>query len=127
MWVELDYPALRIAAREFYEEQWEWGRVEAAGDVANRRQLIEQSVPPRTLAEGYYVWVAYLVWLLRAVDHVQFRELHAADVEGLKIVIDARNEFLRHHPRCARCGAMNDKFAMNCCECRLDFTGKAKR
>jgi hypothetical protein len=64
MWVELDYPALRIAAREYYEEQLGMGPVEAAGDVANRRQSSsEQTLPPRTLAEGI-TWIDYLVWLL---------------------------------------------------------------
>jgi hypothetical protein len=128
MHVELDYGGLRIAAREYYEEGWGWRKVRRASkqQLANREEFIRKTLPPRTLADGYYLWIDYLVWLLSTVETLRIETLAASEVEGIRIVSEARAEFARKHPRCYRCGAQNENFAMRCAECQQDFSGKGK-
>src|SRR5579864_7588892 len=109
MYVETDYRNLRIAAREAFEEGWAFDRAQRTlryNRVPDRAEHLRRVLPARTLAAGYYEWIDYLIWLAGMHDAVPFRELLACEAEGIKIIHDARGEFLRKRVRCPRCGAL---------------------
>ncbi|SRR5579884_170075 len=125
MYVESDYAHLRIAARESLEEGWALQGAERTlrlGRAQDRAAYIERRLPKRTLAEGYYTWIDYLLWLSDVHEVVSFRNLTATEVEGIRIVREARDQFLARHPRCGKCGAMNDRSALNCADCGVEFS-----
>jgi hypothetical protein len=121
--VESDYEPLRIAAREYYEEGWAFKKIGRSlrSGAANREEITRRALPERTVAEAYYCWVKYLAWLAPMHQVVRFADLTAAEAEGIGIISEAREEFLRAHPGCSKCGAMNEKFAMRCRECHAEF------
>jgi hypothetical protein len=119
---ENDYASVRIAAREFLEESWAFIKIRSLRSaIANREELIRKSLPKRTVSEGYYRWVEYLAWLSVLHEFVRFRDLTAAEAIGLRIVAEARDEFLSAHPKCSKCGATNDKYAMRCSACKSEL------
>jgi len=75
----------------------------------------------RTLSPGYYDWAHYLLWLDGERRIAIPLELAAHEMEGLRIVEQERNRFLREHPACPQCGAINQKFAFNCQSCGAEF------
>jgi hypothetical protein len=122
--VERDYPNLAIAAREVFEEGWSFRKVERTlrqNDVRERADLIQKVVGKRTLAEGYYEWVSYLLWLSRMHEIVEFHGLLFIEVRGIEVVREQKTLFMAAHPGCYKCGAMNEKFAMRCVECKADL------
>lgn len=122
--VSRDYSSLRIAAREYFDEGWAFQKTQRTllhSRVADRAGFIARALPQRSMAEGYYTWIEYLAWLAGMHEIARFRDLTACEAMGLQIFNAARNEFLRRHPHCAKCGAMNDKFALACCECGCKF------
>jgi|SRR5581483_3719754 len=121
MQVELDFENLRVAAREWYEEGWAILKISPSLNSTNRGEMIKRALPERSLAAGYYAWIGYLRWLADANEIARFVKLSGAEVEGIRIVNAARDEFARSHPSCHRCGATNDKFAMRCRECKAEF------
>jgi len=123
MHVESDYDGLRIAAREFFEEEWAFKKVDALrANVRNREELIRKTLPKRSVTKGYYLWVEYLLWLAGVHEIARFQDLSASEAEGLKLVARARNEFYRHHPPCPKCGATTDGFGqIRCMECKAEL------
>lgn len=124
MYVERDYPNLRIAASEAFEQGWAWHgamRTLRRGRVADQTEFLQRVIPQRSLAEGYYAWIDYLIWLSATHDIVPFRELSAIEVEGIKIIRAARDKFLSDRVRCGKCGSLNDKHALACSECGERF------
>lgn len=123
--VSRDYNSLRIAAREYFEEDWAFRKAQRTlllGRVDDRAMFVQKSLPKRTLAEGYYSWIEYLSWLSGMHEIAQFRDLTMAEAEGLRLYRAARDEWFAKHPRCGKCGAINDKFALACTECGQKFS-----
>jgi hypothetical protein len=124
--VARDYDGIRIAAREWYEEAHRWPRVQRklllhGRTIDNREAYIRSELPQLTVAAGYYSWVSYLAWLDRVHEIACFRDLTADEAEGLRVLRDARNEFLSKHAHCPKCGGLNDKGAIGCADCGAKF------
>lgn len=125
MYVERDYQNLRIAAREVFEEGLAWKRVQRRlllDRVPDRAEFIEQCMPARNLADGYYAWIDYLLWLSTMHDVVSFRDLTASEAEGIRLVRAARDEFAARHVHCPKCGELNDRAAVGCSSCATPFS-----
>ncbi|HWR37698.1 MAG TPA: hypothetical protein VN622_17685 [Clostridia bacterium] len=118
-----DLIGVRTAALELYAEQL---REQECGALEDRQkrpltEAVRNSFrKDRTLAEGYYDWVLYL---LKLKDQISVGvdvgiQLSADEVDGLRSVEAAFQEFRREHPPCPRCGALNRSFAVVCWNCR---------
>lgn len=131
--VSRDYEGLRIAALELFEEARTTREQERRfrnidlDRTVNAEQLIEQAMPKRTLSDGYYSRVRYLLWLERTQEAgVNFKNLQVSEVEGVGAVNEARSEFKSKYPPCPRCGFPNTKFMPRCGECGAELQSKAK-
>lgn len=114
-----DLAALRSAAAEFFEEGY-------AIPIAERRlrdtpaelqaEVRSKELPKRTVPDGCFTWVAYLVWLERLLEITPL-PLSAAEAEGLVILKRERSRFQAEHPPCPHCGMPNEAHALRCREC----------
>ena len=122
LYVERDYASLHVAARECLEEEWALSQISPLlAKTPDPEALIRKTVKKRQLAEGYYKWIGYLLWLSRMHDIASFRDLTSAEAHGIEIVRSAGKEFLANHPKCEKCGAMNVKHSFKCYECGVEF------
>lgn len=124
--VARDYEGLKIAARELLEESLradDRERLEALAEQApNREEILARTAEAtRTLADGYYTRIAYLVLLERARElgsAFRLEELEATEFHGLVMLEAARAEFATDHPPCPGCGAPRaTPFATRCSKC----------
>jgi hypothetical protein len=133
--VARDYRGLRTAALEFFAEALLDQRAErtlarAAEYTASGTDmdgLIDSFAPRRSLADGYYTRVDYLLSLRRLFDAgVTFKldELRVTEVEGMRVVEDARQEFLRTHPACGKCGAVCEPADLRCYRCQSSLSSQ---
>jgi hypothetical protein len=114
-----DDRGLRQAAKEFFEEGYaypEANRILAQTAPELQAEARKNLLPPRTLPEGYYIWVAHLIWLERVLEIVPL-QLSAIEVEGLILLKQERNRFQAAHPPCPYCGLPNEAHALLCREC----------
>jgi hypothetical protein len=115
---------LAKAAEEFLLEGYEYQAAEKIlretpaelQDEARRRLL-----PKRTVAEGYFIWLGYLVWLESVLEVQPSLTLLAGEVEGLIILRRARDHFRATHPPCPHCGMPNEEHALRCRECMKEI------
>lgn len=124
-----DLAALRTAATEFFEEGFEMAtaapvlrdtaaeqQAEARGKLLSHRGPDGKPVPYRTVPDGCFRWIAYLVWLETALEIAPL-QLSAAEMQGLLILRRERARFQADHPPCPRCGMPNEAHATRCREC----------
>lgn len=111
---------LATAAAEFFEEGYDY-------PVASKTlrdtpaELQEQArremrYGMRSVPDGCFVWIGYLVWLERVLDVVEL-PLLAVEVEGLLLLRRERNRFEAGHPPCPHCGLPNATHLLRCREC----------
>jgi len=110
-----DFGGLKRAFVEMLEEarlQPQRERAEVMAEYAgNAEQILAEAAPKRSLGEGYYVRVGYLLELesvmqlgiLFAAADVNMSETH-----GLLALAAARREFDKLHPPCKGCGVRLD-------------------
>jgi hypothetical protein len=124
--VRRDFAGLRIAAAELYEEAFvrkEFEHSLRELPLAAESVLGEvESYAPRSISQGFYLWVQYLLWLksVCALPGCAL-ELLADEAEGLLAVTDAEREFRKAHPSCWKCGELNVRDASYCRSCSADF------
>jgi hypothetical protein len=114
-----DLQGLRTAAREFFEEGYaypEASRTLAQTAPEHQAEARKALLPQRTLPDGYYVWIAHLIWIERVLEIVSL-DLAAVEVEGLLMLKQERNRFQAAHPPCPHCGMPNEAHALICREC----------
>ena len=120
-----DFRGLKQAALELMEEARMAPvreRLERLADVAaNRDEVLRGSGVSRSLAEGYYARVAYLLELetfLSMCSQPGF-SLGMAELRGMLSIRSARAEFDRTHPPCRGCGArLENEWSTNCNDCQ---------
>lgn len=122
-----DCEGIEQAIGHLLEEGFAFARVRSSIDSAeedNQDRMIG-SLPVRELSPGYYKLGEYLLWLddvIQTKAAVVGVGMKAFEVEGLRALRVARNEFERRHPQCSSCGARQDsQFAPQCYECGVEF------
>lgn len=121
-----DEEGLRVAAAELFEEAFDAPTIrknEEIVELCEGQIEIETAPSRRTLAEGYYLWLGYV---LENVDRplelgVQFSEgsLCQEEVVALQIIRDARDDFRRKHPPCRGCGKpLRNEWDSLCAHCQ---------
>jgi hypothetical protein len=92
-----------------------------AGDEGAER--IFGTLPPLSLASGYYKRAEYLLWLEKCKESGLAEGGFTVDeAEGLIAVAEARRSFERNHPPCGICGALQDsQFSTSCHKCGTEF------
>jgi hypothetical protein len=100
------------------------------------RNLLDQEASPETLAkvmpvrkvaDGYYSYAIYLMWLRGMLDSNVELALLADEAEGLRTLQTARQQFERDHPACPGCGIRQYSTAPIRCRngrCGMDFRKK---
>lgn len=114
-----DIAALRRAVAEFFAEGFEMST--AASILRDTPAELQgeargKLLPVRTVPDGSYVWIGYLVWLERLLE-VTPLPLSAAEAEGLLVLKRERARFQAEHPPCPHCGLPNESHATRCREC----------
>jgi hypothetical protein len=114
-----DVAGVRKAIQEFFNEGFafpEYEKMARDTQPMHHAEMRAKMLPPRTLADGYYTWVFYLVWLERILEVAQI-SLFAVEAEGLVVLKQERNRFQAKHPPCPHCGMPNEEHAFYCREC----------
>jgi hypothetical protein len=115
---------LTQAAEEFLNEGYEYQSAEPILrdtppelQAEARRKLL----PTRTVPDGCFAWLGYLVWLEGVLEIAPSLPLLASEAEGLLILKRARNHFRASHPPCPHCGMPNEAHALRCRECMKEI------
>jgi hypothetical protein len=111
---------LEKAAEEFLAEGYEYQTAAKILEKTAPEHLEEarrKLLPPRTVPDGCFVWLSYLIWLDDILEVVPGLQLLASEAEGLLVLRRARNRFLNTHPPCPHCGLPNEAHADRCREC----------
>jgi hypothetical protein len=115
---------LTRAAEEFLNEGYEYQSAERILretppelQAEARRKLL----PSRTVPDGCFVWLGYLVWLEGVLEIAPSLPLLASEAEGLLILRRARMRFRASHPPCPHCGMPNEEHALRCRECMKEI------
>jgi hypothetical protein len=125
-----DPEGVRMALEEIFEEDFARARIQCESSGANAETLarMENRVPARTLAWGYYRFAEYLQHLdaLKSAGILPVeRDLAAFEAEGLLALDRARSAFEGRHPACGSCGArQQNRFGRECPECGIKFQRK---
>ena len=120
MIVTQDINAVREAAVELMKESLKEGDIERQIENVLLHGGAEEStlaklMPVRTVADGFYNFATYLMWLRGMMDSGVEIVLTADEAEGLCAIEAARQEFERDHPACPQCGLRQySRFAMSC-------------
>jgi hypothetical protein len=118
-----DLKLLATAAAEFFNEGFcapEAERILAQTRPELRGIARAKLIPPRTVPDGAFGWIAHLVWLEGVLEIVQV-QLTAVEVEALIALKRARNKFQFEHPPCPHCGMPNEAHALCCRECMKEI------
>jgi len=125
--VAKDLAGVRQAAIELLKEpmisaQIEKTRRQAEG-AANKDRILEGLPLLHPMASGYYVRAAYGFWLDSSLDLVPASPgaLTADDLELLRVVNQARDEFRRDHEQCPRCAHWLERGGVVCDHCGHQF------
>jgi len=114
-----DLAMLRRAAAEFFIAGFvapEVARI-LAGTPPELQEAARASLsPPRTVPDGGFVWIGYLIWLERVLEILDL-PLTAVEVEALMVLKSERSKFQAAHPACPHCGMPNEAHALRCREC----------
>jgi len=73
-------------------------------------------MPARTVPDGCFLWIDYLLWLERMLE-IEDLPLNAVEAEALLVLKRERNRFQAEHPPCPHCGMPNESHALRCREC----------
>lgn len=112
--------ALASAADEFLEEGYAYpvaAHELKATAVEHQAEAAIMLFPRRASGDGFFVWLHHLVWVEGILDVQPQLQLTASEVEGLRILRQARTRFLRSHPPCPHCGMPNEQGTMQCRDC----------
>ena len=114
-----------MALEEIFEGDFARSRIHSEGANEETRERMEQRIPPRTLAWGYYRFGEHLLHLealQRAGIAFASRDLAAFEAEGLLALRRARAGFEGKHPACSACGQRQDnRFGRECVRCGSKF------
>jgi hypothetical protein len=131
--VAKDFSGLRQAALELMEEARsapERERLERlARGAANSEEILQVMGRNRSLAEGYYARVGYLMELESFLSMgVQLRfDLDMAELRGMQSIAAARAEFDRGHPTCKGCGVrLENEWDKTCNDCQRAAAAQAR-
>ena len=123
--VASDFSGLKQAALELMEEARSAPArkrlEELARGSANPEEILQKIGSNRSLAEGYYARVGYLMELESFLGMgIQLRfDLDMTELRGMLSFAAARAEFDRAHPRCRGCGArLEHEWDKTCNECQ---------
>ncbi len=119
-----DLSTLHLAAAEFFAEGYEYPLVaRILRDTAPEHQIEARKrlMPVRTVPDGCFLWIGYLVWLERVMELADV-PLSGIEIEGLLILKRERNRFQAQHPPCPRCGMPNEVHALRCRECMEEIS-----
>lgn len=96
-WAYQDRPELRAAI-------WKW-LTRPAEELSGRRTA--GGGKQGRIAYAFDLWIRHLTLLERVlgISQVGWRELHAAEVEGLEMLREARQRYAAEYRRCDECGA----------------------
>jgi hypothetical protein len=125
-----DPEGVRLALEEIFESDFVRARIrrEAAGATPETMERMEQKIPPRTLAWGYYRFAEHLLHLdalRRAGVRFAERDLLGCEAEGMLALDRARTAFEGHHPACSACGhRQQNRFGAECSGCGAKFQRK---
>ena len=98
-------------------------QVSNLGEDATPEQLAKL-MPRRTLADAYYDYASYLLWIRGKLEAGVELEILADEADGLTAVAAAWQEYEHSHPACPRCRTRQySSTAMRCrnSRCGLDF------
>jgi hypothetical protein len=106
--VTQDIPGITQAARELMEESLRQEDMERVlenlllqdADFAT----LAKAYPVRHLAEGYYEYATYILWMRGKLDAGLQMSIMADEADGLCAIEAARQQFDRDHPACPQCG-----------------------
>lgn len=121
----MDRGLLERAAGEFLLEGYEYrtaGKIIQDTHPDDREEAREKLLSPRTVPEGCFVFLQYLIWLEQVLEIVPSLQLMAEEVAGLLILRRARNRFQHAHPPCPHCGMPNEEHALSCRECMKEIS-----
>jgi hypothetical protein len=130
--VSRDFEGLRLAAGEFFEEEFVASglrrSIEQSADDPNleNAERLLRDLAVRTIAGGYFERLKYLLWLegtLEFGEAAGLAPLLLDELEGLKVLRLARSEFLQQHPQCRHCGELNVAHSKCCRSCRKEVRG----
>ena len=114
-----DLALLKSAAAEFFIEGFmapEVNRILATTEPARQEAARKSLSPQRTVPDGAFAWVNYLIWLEQVLELVDV-PLSGVEVEALMVLKRERNRFQVEHPPCPHCGMPNEAHALRCREC----------
>ena len=110
---------LRQAAAEFFVEGFmapEVERILMNTAPEHQDEARKSLMPERSVPDGAFGWVSYLIWLERVLELVDV-PLTGIEVEALMALKRERVRFQAEHPPCPHCGMPNEAVAMRCREC----------
>jgi hypothetical protein len=120
-----DAEGVRMALEEIFEQDFARSRIREEGANDETLARMEQRIPPRTLAWGYYSageHLLHLESLQQAGVVFPARDLAAFEAEGLVILHRARSGFESRHPACSACGQrQQNRFGRECHACGAKF------
>jgi hypothetical protein len=125
-----DTEGVRMALEEIFEQDFARARLkrEMAQAADETLERMEQRLPGRTLAWGYYRFAYYLLHVdaqRSAGIPIEFAGLAAFEAEGLLALDRARAGFESRHPACSACGArQQNRFSVECHACGAKFHRK---
>jgi hypothetical protein len=126
--VARDQEGLRMAALALLEEGFVRSRIKGSLQTATDENAdrIFNSIPKRTLAEGYYARAQFLLGFEEYVDAgLPLSTVSMIEADGLIAVKRARREFEYQHPSCGACGALQEgRFNTSCDSCGVKFKGR---
>jgi hypothetical protein len=131
--VAKDFSGLRQAALELMEEARsapERERLERlAQQSINTNEILQACAGKRSLADGYYARVGYLIELESFLSmglQLSF-DLDMAELRGMQSIAAARAEFDRAHPPCKGCGVrLENEWDRSCNDCQRAAAAQAR-
>lgn len=115
--VSEDCEGLKIAALELIEESLDAPERKRS---ANPEEMLARRRSKYKLADGYYIWLIYVMEEVETKLERGVRELQldADELMALQVLSEARLEFWRLHPPCPGCGRpMMSSRDARCAEC----------
>jgi hypothetical protein len=124
--VSRDTESIRQAALELMVESLKREDTErqlgALHDQDAGPEMLLKIVPARKLANGFYDYAAYLMWLRGMIEADVKLPILADEAEGLVAIRVARQEYEQAHPACPGCGARQySTKPIHCRKCGMNF------
>lgn|GEM_PF-6125091 len=88
-------------------------------------ETVAKLMPARKLADGFYPYASYLMWLRGMIASNIDVSIYADEAEGLREIETAAQQFAREHPACPRCETRQySKTPISCRKCGMSFRKK---